>query len=260
VSWTAVIVDDEPLARRELRTLLAVHERVQVVGEASSVSGAAERIRLTGANLVFLDIQLKGESGFDLLPQLTKDVAVIFVTAHDQFAVRAFSVHAHDYLLKPVIAERLAAAIAFLGERSPQRLFGAAAGVGEAFQSEEAQRQEADAQTPLSWSSRLFLRLDEQMGFLAVSQIRAVFADGDQACVLMHDGRRVRVRKPLREWVQRLPTQHFLQIHRGTLINLNDVLRVEAWSHGSYLVYLRGESEPLIMSRRFSTRVRARLG
>jgi two-component system LytT family response regulator len=195
---------------------------------------------------------LKGESGFDLLPRVPPDTAVIFVTAHDRFAVQAFSVHALDYLLKPVVPERLAAALTFLGQRS-QRLSPVSAAT-----TEEAE--DPDTREPLTLASRLFLRLDDRMGFLAVAQIRAVLADGDQAIVLTRDGRRVRVRKPLREWVLRLPETHFLQIHRGTLINLNDVTRVEEWSHGSFLVHLNGESIPLVMSRRFSARVRTRLG
>jgi two-component system, LytTR family, response regulator len=252
MSWSAILVDDERLARRELRALLTAHPTIDVVGEASTIEGAAERLRLTGANLIFLDIQLKGESGFDLLPLIPPDVAVIFVTAYDRFAVQAFSVHALDYLLKPVVPERLAAAITFLGERQQRTALTPAAA--------QADDEQTDAPEPLTWSSRLFLRMDDRMGFLAVSQIRAVLADGDQATVLTRDGRRVRVRKPLREWVRRLPEQHFLQIHRGTLINLNEVARVEEWSHGSFLVHLHGESIPLVMSRRFSARVRTRLG
>jgi two-component system LytT family response regulator len=117
MTWQAILVDDERLARAELRTLLGAHDGVEIVGEASTVAAAAEQVRLTGATLVFLDIMLKGESGFDLLPRLPEDLAVVFVTAYDRFAVQAFEVHALDYLLKPVSPARLAAALEHLGRR-----------------------------------------------------------------------------------------------------------------------------------------------
>lgn len=250
--WQAVIVDDERLARMELRALLQSHPEVAVVGEASTLDGAIERIRLTGANLVFLDIQLKGEFGFDLLARLSKDVAVVFVTAFDAYAVQAFEVQALDYLLKPVAPARLASTLTNLARRG---------GLDIRTMSDPAD-EDAVASPPerLALTARLFLRLDERMGFLAVAQIRAVLADGDRAIVVTLDGRRWQVRKPLREWVLRLPEEQFLQIHRGALVNLNEVQRVDEWSHGSFHVHLRGESTPMVMSRRFASRVRARLG
>src|SRR5215217_7022642 len=112
-----------------MRALLAGHAEVTVVGEAETVATAAEVVRATEADVVFLDVQLEGELGFDLLPLLEPGVAVIFVTAHDRYAVRAFEQHALDYLLKPVQRERIAGAIARLGtaavydDRSPGEPF-----------------------------------------------------------------------------------------------------------------------------------------
>ena len=252
MTWQAVIVDDERLARMELRSLLQAHPEVSVVGEAATIDGAVERIRLTGANLVFLDIQLKGEMGFDLLAHLTPDVAVVFVTAFDEYAVHAFEVHALDYLLKPVAPARLGDAIEHLNRRG---------GLDIRVSSDVSDDGDISSRPErLALTARLFLRLDERMGFLAVAQIRAVLADGDRAIVVTLDGRRTQVRKPLREWIMRLPEEHFLQIHRGALVNLNEVQRVDEWSHGSFHVHLRGEPTPLVMSRRFASRVRAQLG
>src|SRR5688500_13688119 len=109
----AVIVDDERLARRELRTLLeeAHAEQVHVVGEAGTISEAARLANATDADVVFLDIQLAGETGMDLLPLLGADVDVVFVTAYDAYTLRAFEVNAVDYLLKPVAPERLAVTV-----------------------------------------------------------------------------------------------------------------------------------------------------
>jgi two-component system LytT family response regulator len=235
----ALIVDDERLARRELRTLLdeAHASQVRVVGEAASVEEAARIARGRDADVVFLDVHLGSESGLELLPLLEPDVDVVFVTAYDRYAVRAFELNALDYLLKPVTPERLAATVARLEARAPAA--------------------EEDRGGPLEPDDRLFLRMDDRRGFLRVGDIAAVQAERDTSILHLAGGRVVRVRKPLREWVERLHERTFAQIHRSTLVNLGCVERVEEWSHGSHLVYLRGIREPFTMSRRFSARVRA---
>ena len=241
----ALIVDDERLARRDLRDLLEAQHgaEVRVAGEAATVAEAATLARTSGADVVFLDIHLAGESGFDLLPLLEPDIDVVFVTAFDQHAVRAFEVNALDYLTKPVSPERLAVTVARLragaGTRGSVR---------------------AEATGPLSYDDRLFLRVDERMAFLAVRDTVAIAADGDNASLWLTSGHVVRVRKPLRAWEERLPAKQFVRIHRSTLVNLTAVERVEEWSHFTYRIYVRGYREPLEMSRRYGARVREQLG
>src|SRR5690349_11346598 len=169
----AIIVDDERLARRELRTLLeeAHGSSVRVVGEADGVRRAAELVRACDADVVFLDVQLAGESGLELLPHLDPGVAVVFVTAFDQYAVRAFEVNALDYLLKPVAPARLARAV--------ERL---------------TRPNESDPATPLptaklDYHDRLFLRLDDRMGFVKVAEIVVIESDGDYSVVRLATGR-----------------------------------------------------------------------
>jgi two-component system LytT family response regulator len=105
---TAIIVDDERLARSELRLLLADFTEISIVGEAKNLTEAVNLIRANKPDVVFLDIQLSNENGFDLLEKIEKDFKLIFVTAFDEFAIRAFEINAIDYLLKPVNPERLA--------------------------------------------------------------------------------------------------------------------------------------------------------
>lgn len=243
---SALIVDDERLARRDLRDLLESQHAgaVRIAGEAATVQEAATLARTSGVDLVFLDIHLAGESGFDLLPLLDPDVEVVFVTAFDQHAVRAFEVNALDYLTKPVSPERLAVTIARLrrGGRSGAR------------------EVPNDSAGPLAYDDRLFLRVDDRMAFLAVREIVAIVADGDNASLWLANGRVVRVRKPLRSWEERLPAKQFVRVHRSTLVNLTAVERVEEWSHFTYRIYVRGYREPLEMSRRYGARVREQLG
>jgi two-component system LytT family response regulator len=238
MTYRAVIVDDERLARSELRSLLAAHTDVEVVGEADSVDAAADVIGREQPNVVFLDIQLAGETGFDLLPLMENEPDVIFVTAYEQHAIRAFEVNALDYLLKPVTPDRLAVALEKL----------------------VAPRRPEVSKVPLKYEDRLFLRLDDRMAFLRVDSIKSVNAAGDYSYVLTSEGRKRLVHKPLKEWETRLPGNFFLRIHRSTIVNMEYVERLEPWSNYSYRVYLRGSSDPLVMSRRYAAKAKDRLG
>ena len=236
----AVIVDDERLARRELRTLLEEHsDLVHIVGEADSVASAARIAQATDADVVFLDIQLAGETGMDLLPLLGGDVDVVFVTAFDEYTLRAFEVNALDYLLKPVAPERLGVTVRRLAAAQPPPPIAAL----------------------VTYDDRLYLRLGEERAFIRVRDIMAIEAEGDASTLLLAPQfARKPSGKSLREWEQRLPAGHFVRIHRSTIVNLEHVERIEPWSHAGQLVYLRGLREPLAMSRRFGARLRKRFG
>jgi two-component system LytT family response regulator len=226
---SAIIVDDERLARQELSSLLAEHPEVAVVGEAGSVASAAALIRLEDPDVVFLDIQLAGESGFDLLAQ----------TAYEEHAVRAFEVNAIDYLLKPVTADRLKEAVARLGK------FG---------------RAESGKPSSLTYQDRLFLRIDGRVTFLPLHSIKYITAARDYSDVHTDRGEQQLVQKSLREWERRLPSSHFLRIHRSTIVNLEFIERTEPWSNYSSLVYVREVEEPLVMSRRYAAKAKELLG
>ncbi len=239
---TALIVDDEGLARKELRGMLDVDDRVRVVAEAEDVAGAAAAVAAHSPDVVFLDIQLVGETGFDLLPRLPSDLPVVFVTAYDEYAVRAFEVNALDYLLKPVREARLAHAIDRLLEDGP-------AGVDP-----------EPAAPPLAYEDHLFLRLNDRRAFVKVSTIECITAAGNYSRVHTADGTNALVHKTLKEWEARLPRPAFLRIHRSAIVNLEFVDRVEEWGGSRYLVHVRGLAQPLAMSRRYAARIQERLG
>lgn len=237
----AVIVDDERLARRELRTLLeeAHAGEVHIVGEADCVSEATRLVQATDADVVFLDIQLAGETGMELLPFVGDDVDIVFVTAYDEYALRAFEVNALDYLLKPVAPDRLAVTVKRLASALPP----------------------APSRETITYDDRLFLRLGEERAFIRVRDILAIEASGDASLLhLAPHLTRKSSSKSLREWETRLPDRHFVRIHRSTIVNLDFVERLEPWSHASYHVYLRGIPEPLTMSRRFGAKLKDRFG
>ena len=231
----AVIVDDERLARREMRSLLAAFPQIEIAGEAEDVGGAAELICERKADVAFLDIQLSGETGFDLLELIDAGVKVIFVTAFDAFAIRAFEVNAVDYLLKPVNPNRLAAAIERLGKPTDKPA----------------------ALRPLEIDDRVLIEAGDRSFFLKVRDISHIVSAGDYSEVHALDGRKFLVEKPLREWEERLPDNHFARIHRRSIVNLDQVEAIETWFNRSLQVRLKNGSEPLPVSRRFASKLKS---
>lgn len=234
----ALIVDDERLARRELATLLQSCRNVEVAGEADSVRTATLAAERLHPEIIFLDIQMPGESGFDLLPSLPADTAVVFVTAHDEYAVRAFEVNALDYLLKPVHPDRLAATLErILARPAPER----------------------QSDRKLAYDDRLFVTVGSRPQFVRVDGIAAVEAAGDYTELILRDGTKALMSSPIRAWEQRLPEKHFMRIHRSTIINLEYIERVEAWSDHAYRVHMKEVRRVYAVSRRYAARLRAEL-
>jgi two-component system LytT family response regulator len=234
----AIIVDDERLARAELRSLLGEHPNVEVAGEAHCIDAAIELCTTLNPSLVFLDVQLQGENGFELLDRIDSSCKVIFVTAYDTYAIRAFEVNAIDYLLKPVNPERL--------KHSIDRLQ-----LGDSAQEPNKQRK-------LEYEDSLFLTFGERLCFLPVADIRRLHACGDYSEVFTTDGRKTLVLRSLRDWEARLPERFFVRIHRSTIINLKAVEKIEEWFNGSYLIHLAGTKEPQAVSRRYAAKLRDR--
>jgi two-component system, LytTR family, response regulator len=233
----ALLVDDERLARKDLASLLAEHRDVRVVGEAQDVPSALEAIERLNPDVVFLDIQMPGQSGFDLLEQCDYKGKLVFVTAYDEFALRAFEVNALDYLLKPVSPERLRRAVERMGRERPPE--GADAG-------------------RLTVEDRLFLNVGNRLRFLRVGGILCIHSAGDYSEVVTTDGQKGLTPKALKEWEQRLPAQAFCRIHRSTIIQMDQVERVEEWFNYSFRVHLRGLDAPLVISRRYASVIRHR--
>ncbi|MFT3745891.1 MAG: LytTR family DNA-binding domain-containing protein [Pyrinomonadaceae bacterium] len=234
----AIIVDDERLARKEMRRLLAEHDEVIVVGEAEDLSEAVELINREKPNLIFLDIQLSNENGFDLLERVERRLNVIFVTAFDAYAIRAFEVNAIDYLVKPVNPERLAKSIKRLAEG-------------------EKEKSEVDIRK-LEYEDRLFLDIGSRSGFLKIDSIKCIVADGDYTKVFTTDAKKHLVAKTLKEWESRLPEKHFIRIHRSAIVNLDFVEKVESWFGRSYQIHLKEMTDPLTVSRRYAAELKRR--
>lgn len=242
---TAIIVDDERLARRELAVLLRAHPELTVVGEAASVDEAAALVRQLDPDVVFLDIQMPRRSGFELLEAAELRGRIVFVTAHDVHALRAFEVNALDYLLKPVHPERLALTVG--------RLL-AAPTIAAASSPDAAEPPPSTA--PLQLDDHLFLSEGRAARFVRVRAIVCIRGAGDYSELVLAEGKQLLSPRPLKEWEARLPAQSFARVHRTAIVNLEHVDRVERVSEQTFHVKLRGLAEPVPLSRRHAARLR----
>jgi two-component system LytT family response regulator len=223
---TCVIVDDERLARTELRTLLAVHPEVRIVGEASNVASALQVIGEQRPTLVFLDIQMPGGTGFDLVAQLSPPLPqIVFTTAHNQHALRAFEVNALDYLLKPVAASRLKQALARVS--APR---------------EVPTKASMDHEPPLRVTDRVFLRSEDRAWLIPVADIRLLESEGNYTRVRFEKERPL-IHRTLGALEKRLPRESFLRANRTQIVNLLSVKTVLPWFSGTLKVVLSGGEE-----------------
>ena len=242
-----LIVDDEAPARAKLRRFLAADPEVEVVGEAGSGTEAVEAVRALAPDVVFLDIQMPGLDGFGVVAALEGEALpqVVFVTAYDEFAVKAFEVHAVDYLLKPFGPDRFERALARVKERVRARRDD---GLDRRLRTVLA----AVTRRP-TYLERILVPDGGKSVLLEVSRIDWIEAEGNH--VRLHVGPASHlVRATLAALEERLDPARFLRIHRSRIVNADRIREVHPWSHGDQLVVLRDGTE-LIMSRRYRDRL-----
>ena len=227
--FRALLVDDERLARKQLRASLVHFPEIEVVAESAGVPEALRAAQTHRPDVVFLDIQMPGASGFEFLESAEGPFATIFVTAHDRFALRAFEVNGLDYLLKPIEHDRLAQAIRRLSLR-PQP--------------------SAPTEALLKSSDYVFVTGRSGSRFIQVRKIQYVIAAGPYTEIFVDDGSKWMMLRSIKEWRARLPHDQFAVIHRSTIVNLDFVDRIEPLPNYSHRILLRGSKCQLLMSRR----------
>jgi two-component system LytT family response regulator len=228
-----LIIDDERLARNELRKLLSEFPDIEVIDEATNVDEGVEKIDMLNPDLIFLDIQMPGKTGFDLLQEVEKAPRVIFTTAYDEYALKAFEVNAFDYLLKPVEPKRLSDAIQKLNyEISREK-----AGEGGAFN-----------RGPLTENDQVFVKDGERCWFVKLSEIRLFESVGNYAKVFFATNKPL-ILKSLNALEERLDERMFFRANRKHIINLRWIERIEPYFNGGLLVELKG-GEKIEVSRR----------
>lgn len=235
----AIVIDDERLARKELINLLNQLETVEVVGEAVNVEDAKEKIEQLQPDVIFLDIQMPEKTGFDLLEELDSVPHVIFTTAYDEYALKAFQVNALDYLLKPIEPKRLEEAIAKLTGKI-----------------EKQQKAESEAQSSnnkkLTLDDQVFVKDGDRCWFVRLANVRLFESDGNYIKVYF-DNFKPMIHKSLNALDERLDEKSFFRASRKHIINLGWVEGIEPWFNGGLVVTLRG-GDRIEVSRRQAAR------
>lgn len=230
-----LIVDDEWLVRAELKTMLADYPEIAVVGEAANVAQAIPLILDTRPEVIFLDIQMPGATGFDLLEQADIAARIIFITAYDKYAIRAFEVNALDYLLKPISKERLSKAIQRLGTNEP---------------ASPAEKERA------GYDDAIYVVVNGALKFIKLSLLKCIMAEGNYSYIVYANKPRALVSKTLQEWEDLLPEKYFLRIHRSTIVNFAYVEKVKKRKNYSQEVFVKGIEKPFMMSRRYAAKLK----
>jgi two-component system LytT family response regulator len=251
-SIRALVIDDEPLARDMIREMLESHPEAEIIGECAGGREAVETIKTLSPDLIFLDIQMPELGGFEILESFKDSPApyVIFVTAYDQYAVRAFEVHALDYLLKPFDRERFETA----WQRAKARLT-----------EDRLQQRDQHILTLLeelkagpSYLERLVIKTEGRVFFLDVNDIHCIEAEGNY--IRVYNGQKTYL---LRETISGLESQLnpkvFLRIHRSSIVRIDKIKELQPWFHGEYHVIMENGKQ-LTLSRNYRTNLQDAVG
>lgn len=233
----ALIIDDERLARKELIKLLEDFPEIEVLGEAANVDEAYEMINTHNPDLLFLDIQMPGKTGFELLEMLDAVPTVIFTTAYDEYALKAFEVNALDYLLKPIQMDRLNETITKL---EPPKL-----------------PSEEEKEPKLGLSDQVFVKDGDKCWFVSLSDIRYFESDGNYIKVFFENVKPM-IHKSLNALDEKLSERDFFRASRKHIINLSWVESIEPWFNGGLMVKLRG-GDKVEVSRRQAAKFKEKM-
>jgi two-component system LytT family response regulator len=233
----AIIIYDERLARQELKNLLTPYPELNIVGEANNAETAIELIKQEKPDVIFLDIQMPGKNGFDLLEEISGVPEVVFVTAYDEYAIRAFEVNALDYLLKPVQSSRLAETVKKLLNKDI---------------TEKAENKEQTQ--ALNDNDQVFVKDGDKCWFVKLSDIRLFESEGNYVRVYF-DKNRPLILRSLNNLDERLNNKTFFRASRKHIVNLKWVESIENWFNGGLMVKLKG-GEQVEISRRQASKLK----
>ena len=239
----ALIVDDERLARQELRGLLESETRIKIVGECTNAEEALEQIESLRPDLVFLDIQMPGKTGFELLEELEYLPEIIFVTAYDEYALKAFEVSALDYILKPVEEDRLSDSL----KKTIEKI--------------EDKKQEEETTSPteqqLGEKDQVFVKDGDRCWFVELGKVRLFESEGTYVRVYL-EGNKPLILKSLNNLDKKLSDKVFFRANRKHIINLRWIDKIETWFNGGLLVILK-DGTKVEISRRQAVKLKEKM-
>lgn len=243
----ALIVDDERLARQELKSLLEKYEEINIIGESNNADNAKKKIEGLKPDLVFLDIQMPAKTGFELLEELSFVPRIIFTTAYDEYAIKAFEVNAFDYLLKPIEQDRLDDCLKRLAKEFHRD-----------EEEEEAHEAESSGSQPkLGPEDQVFVKDGDRCWFVKLKNVRAFESEGNYVRIFF-DSNKPLILKSLNNLEERLDEKHFFRANRKFIINLNWVEEIENWFNGGLRVDLK-DGKQIEISRRQAAKFKDRM-
>lgn len=231
-----IIIDDERLARQELKSMLATYPGIEIIGECGDAKSAIETVNSLRPDVIFLDIQMPGKTGFDLLEELMFVPEVVFVTAHDEYAIKAFDVNALDYLLKPVQPARLSDTVKKLMSHISE------------------QKNAPENSNALNETDQVFVKDGERCWFVKLGEVRLFESEGNYVRLYFGTSKPLILRS-LNYLDERLNNKTFFRASRKHIINLQWVENIESWFNGGLLVKLRG-GETVEISRRQAVKLK----
>jgi two-component system, LytTR family, response regulator len=233
--YKAIIIDDERLAREELKILLKDINDIEIVGEADNIEKSITEIQNKNPDIIFLDIQLGKETGFELLEKISGNFKTIFVTAYNDYAIKAFEVNALDYLLKPVNPDRLNLTL------------------------DRIRNNISDSPKNLDYDDSIYVKSNLTSMFVRINTVTCICAEGDYTSIFTNYGKRHVVLETIKNWEKRLPEKHFYKVHRSTIVNQNYIEKIVNLENKTSRVYLNHREEPIEMSRRFAAKLQSEL-
>jgi two-component system LytT family response regulator len=235
--FTALIIDDERLARLNLRKKLYYFSEIEVIGEASGIESGIRSINALNPDLLFLDIKLSDGTGFDLLNQIEFKGKVIFQTAYDEYACRAFEINAIDYILKPITKERLKKVIDNIINDSNEK--------------------NVRNIPKFRYDDRIMIELSKVIYFIKVENIICIKAVREYTSIFEKGGKEYVVLKPICDWQKELPEEHFARVHRNSIINFNYIERSERTGNTAN-IFLTGLRGSILISRGYYKVIKSR--
>lgn len=237
IKYRTLIVDDEKYARKDLREQLSFFACIDIIGEAKNIETAVEQIERLTPDLIFLDIQFPGETGFDLFEKTTISAKVIFVTAYDEFAIRAFEVNACDYLLKPVNPTRLALTI--------KRLY-------------ENQEPLVAPSNVFSNEDSIYIQLNNKYYFIRIDSIVSITATDHFTEIITSKGVKGLSNKHLYEWEECLPKGSFIRVHRSAIVNVNFIEKITRGTSYSHQIKMKSTESQIPISKKYLKQIKER--
>jgi len=236
------IIEDDPSSMILLKEFLKDFSHVNVIGEANTIKEAEELVKKnTEAELVFLDIDLHGVNALDIVKYLKPKTKILFITAHPEFAVKAFEYNTIDYIIKPISFDRLKTALSRISGLEP-----------------EVKSEKDPLSGRFSINNMVLMNINGELKFIKIKDINYIEAKGNYTTISMSDGTSFNTYGLIKVWEDKLPQDDFFRIHRSTIVNLNNIARIEKGTYDTGIMHLVGVDQPFEISRNYFSQMKGK--